>query len=76
MRFFVGLAAAIWTLGQVGPLGWFLLFMLVVFGAALFLWAWPLLLALAIILGAWRAARWAEARRHRRFVERIQRYGQ
>jgi len=65
MRFLVGLAAAVYTLGQVGPFGWFLLFMLFVFAAAFFLWAWPLLLVLAIVLGSWRVALWFERREQR-----------
>jgi hypothetical protein len=63
MRFLIGLAALTYTLATVGPLGWFLLFMATVFCVALFLVAWPWLLAGAAVLGSWVLVQKFERRR-------------
>ncbi len=70
MNFFVGLAAFTYTLTQVGPLGWFILFIGLCFVAALTLLAWPLLVAGLVLWAAHaaarRVARRAERKRNRR----------
>lgn len=48
-----GLAAAVYTLGKVGPLGWFLLFWLCIVA----LYFWPLWLAGAVAYAGYRGLR-------------------
>jgi len=67
MRFLIGLAALTYTLRSIGPIGWFIGFMLLVLLCAIFLTLWPVLLVVGIVLGLFAVARYVEKRQARKF---------
>lgn len=65
MRSLVGLAALTYVLKSIPPLGWFIVFMLGAVLVATFIFWWPLILVVGIVLIAWWVARRVENARRR-----------